>query len=161
MSRLDTTEKNSKYSFEEIMIFCERYRDELIRYVRQYYKCEYEYAEDCVQEAYTALLEHLSKGAEVKNYQAWLFASALNCKSKCNASDSADSEDRNEMIAEQALNIISQLNCEERELYISYYWKHKKLKDIADEMNITHDAVRKRHEKLKKKLNEKIKECKE
>ena len=42
-------------------------------------------------------------------------------------------------------------------LYILYYWKHKKLKDIAIELNVTHATIRKRHEKLKKKLNFKIK----
>ena len=58
---------------------------------------------------------------------------------------------------EQALHIISQLNPDEKELYILYYWKHKKLKDIAIELNVTHATIRKRHEKLKKKLNFKIK----
>ena len=61
------------------------------------------------------------------------------------------------MIEEQALHIISQLNPDEKELYILYYWKHKKLKDIAIELNVTHATIRKRHEKLKKKLNSKIK----
>ena len=62
------------------------------------------------------------------------------------------------MIEEQALHIISQLNPDEKELYILYYWKHKKLKDIAIELNVKYDTIRKRHEELKKKLNKKIKE---
>lgn len=41
--------------------------------------------------------------------------------------------------------------------YILYYLKHKKLKDIAIELNVKYDTIRKRHEKLKKKLNSKIK----
>ena len=61
------------------------------------------------------------------------------------------------MIEEQALHIISQLNPDEKELYILYYLKHKKLKDIAIELNVKYDTIRKRHEKLKKKLNSKIK----
>jgi len=54
------------------------------------------------------------------------------------------------MVEERALHIISQLNKQEKELYISYYWKYKKLKDIAIDLNVTHDTIRKRHEELKK-----------
>ena len=34
---------------------CEQYRKDLIRYCYQFFEYEYEYAEDCVQEAYVAL----------------------------------------------------------------------------------------------------------
>lgn len=61
------------------------------------------------------------------------------------------------MVEERALHIISQLNKQEKELYISYYWKYKKLKDIAIDLNVKHDTKRKRDEKLKKKLYKKIK----
>lgn len=172
-------------SIEEIMKDCEQYREQLERYCSQYFDCEYEYAVDCVQDAYVALLENLNNGVEIKNYKSWLYTVVLNYKNKTikdkikrNEFDFADNEEKDEviensksynpdyidkmttdiMIEEQALHIISQLNPDEKELYISYYWKHKKLKVIADELNVTHDTIRKRHGKLKKKLNEKIKE---
>ncbi len=175
-------------SVEETINYCEQYREQLIQYCSQYFDYEHEYAEDCVQDAYVALLENLNNGLEIKNYKSWLYAVALNYKNKAikdkikrNAFDFVDSEEKDEviensksynpdyidqmttdkMIEEQALHIISQLDPDEKELYISYYWKHKKLKDIADELNITHDTMRKRHGKLKKKLNEKIKDFKD
>lgn len=172
-------------SVEETMNYCEQYREQLIQYCSQYFDYEYEYAEDCVQDAYVALLENLNNGVEIKNYKSWLYAVVLNYKNKTikdkikrNEFDFADNEEKDEaiensksynpdyidqmttdkMIEEQALHIISQLDPDEKELYISYYWKHKKLKDIATELNVTHDTIRKRHEKLKKKLNKKIKD---
>lgn len=44
-----------KKSIDEIMEDCEQYRKDLIRYCYQFFEYEYEYAEDCVQEAYVAL----------------------------------------------------------------------------------------------------------
>ncbi len=186
MIKLKQKSKNSDalMSVEETMKYCEQYREQLIQYCSQYFDCEYEYAEDCVQDAYVALLENLNNGTEIKNYKSWLYAVVLNYKNKVikdkikrNEFDFADIEDKDKviensisynpdyidklttdkMIEEQALHILSQLNPDERILYISYYWKHKKLKDIAVELNITHAAVRKRHEKLKKKLTKEIK----
>ncbi len=61
-----------------------------------------------------------------------------------------------ESIERAALQIISSLNSEEKELYIMYYLKRKKLKEIAAQLNIPYPTVRKRHEKLKKKIKEKI-----
>lgn len=60
------------------------------------------------------------------------------------------------MIEEQALHIISQLSPSDKELYILYYWEHKKLKDIAVILNVKYSTIRKRHELLKKKVNRKI-----
>lgn len=175
---------NSLLSVDEIVHYCEQYREQLIKYCSQYFDYEYEFAEDCVQDAYVALLENLNNGIEIRDYKSWLYAVVLNYKNrtikdkiKRNEFDFTDNEEKDKviensisynpdyidnlttdkMIEEQALHIISQLNSDEKELYISYYWKHKKLKDIAVDLNVTHDTIRKRHEKLKKKLNSKIK----
>lgn len=176
---------DTSISVEETINYCEQYREQLIKYCSQYFDYEYEYAEDCVQDAYVALLENLNNGVEIKNYKSWLYTVVLNYKNKTikdkikrNEFDFVDNEEKDEviensksynpdyidkmttdiMIEEQALHIISQLDPDEKELYISYYWKHKKLKDIAAELNVTHDTIRKRHEKLKKRLNKKIKD---
>lgn len=164
---------------------CEPYRKDLILYCSPYFGFEYECAEDCVQDAYVALLDNLNNGVEIKSYKSWLYSVVLNYKNKAikdkikrNEFDFADNDEKDEvienlksynpdytelittdiMIEEQALHIISQLDPDEKELYISYYRKHKKLKDIVAELNVTHDTIRKRHEKLKKKLNKKIKD---
>lgn len=39
--------------------------------------------------------------------------------------DYADKMTIDRMVEERALHIISQLNKQEKELYISYYWKYK------------------------------------
>ena len=159
--------KNSREkSIDKIMEDCERYRKDLIRYCHQFFE------------------ESLNNGIEIKNYKSWLYAVVLNYKNKVmkdkikrNEFIFTDNEEKDvvienskpynpdyidqmttdKIIEEQALHIISQLNPDEKELYILYYWKHKKLKDIAIELNVTHATIRKRHEKLKKKLNSKIK----
>lgn len=175
---------DSSMSTKKIMDCCEKYRNQLIQYCSQYFDCEYEYAEDCVQDAYLALFESLKNGVEIKNYKSWLYTVVLNYKNKAIKDkikrneyefDSNEKKDKiinnsllynpdyidnmitDKTIEERALHIISQLNDEERKLYISYYWKHKKLKDIAIELNVTYNTIRKRHEILKKKLYKKIK----
>lgn len=171
-------------SIKEIMDYCEQYRNQLIQYCSQYFDYEYEYVEDCVQDAYVALFENLNNGIEIKDYKAWLYTVVLNYKNKTlkdkikrNEYDFVNNEEKDEvidnsisynpdyadkmitdrMVEERALHIISQLNKQEKELYISHYWKYKKLKDIAIDLNVTPDTIRKRHEKLKKKLYKKIK----
>lgn len=187
MIKLKQKSKSSYTSMfiEETMMYCEKYREQLIQYCSQYFDYEYEHAEDCVQDAYVALFENLNNGVEIKKYKSWLYAVVLNYKNKTikdrikrNEFDFVNNEEKDEviensksynpdytdqmttdkMIEEQALHIISQLNSDEKELYIEYYWKHKKLKDIADELNVPYDTIRKRHGKLKKKLNIKIKD---
>lgn len=174
-----------KNSIDKIMEECEIYRKKLIQHCQLHFQLSYEDACDCVQDAYVALFENLKNGIEIKDFKSWLYAVVLNYKNKAikdkvkrNEFDFVDNEEKdraiensafynpdyidslttNKMIEKEALHIISQLNPDEKELYISYYWKHKKLKDIAVDLNVTHDTIRKRHEKLKKKLNTKIKE---
>lgn len=141
-----------KKSIDEIMEDCEQYRKDLIRYCYQFFEYEYEYAEDCVQEAYVALLESLNSGVEIKNYKSWLYAVVLNYKNKAikdkikrNELDFTYNEEKDEvlenskaynpdyidqmttdkMIEEQALHIISQLNPDEKELYIVLFETQK------------------------------------
>lgn len=152
------------------MKYCEQYRRQLILYCSQYFDCEYEIAEDCVQDAYVALLESLKKGTEIEDYKAWLYSVVLNYKNQAvkdkiyrNESDFIDNETKDgiieiiysynpdyanrlitdEMIEDQALRIISQLSPDDKELYILYYWKHKKLKDIATELNVKYSTYTK------------------
>ncbi len=168
-----------------ILESCEQYREQLIQYCQKYFGCEYEYAEDCVQDAYVALVENLGRGIVIRNYKAWLYAVVLNYKNKAvkdiikrnefefksnkekddvimNSAtyepDYLDEIISDESIEEQAVRIISALDSNEKELYISYYIKCKKLKEIADEMGIAYPAVRKRHTALKKKIHKLIKE---
>ena len=185
MKTLKTKYKSSDtfISIEETMNHCEQYRKQLVFYCYQYFDCEYETAEDCVQDAYVALLENLKNGIEISDYKAWLYSVVINYKNQI----IKDKTERNEhnfednktkdntiertysynpdyvnrlitdiMIEEQALRIISQLSQADKELYILYYWEHKKLKDIAVILNVKYSTIRKRHELLKKKVYKKI-----
>lgn len=181
--KADYKSSDAFITIEKTMNYCEQYRRQLILYCSQYFDCEYELAEDCVQDAYVALLEHLHKGYEIEDYKAWLYSVVLNYKNLAvkdkinrNESDFDDNETKDgiiellhsynpdyvnrlitdEMIEEQTLRILSQLSPEDKELYILYYWKHKKLKDIAVQLNVKYSTVRKRHELLKKKVYRKI-----
>ena len=188
MTKLDSEQKNNALTQENIdaiMADCEQYRKQLIKYCLQYFECEYEYAEDCVQDAFVALYENLKKGIEIHNYKSWLYSVTLNYKNKVikdkinrNEYEFTDNEEKDttinnaisynpdyvdsmvsdETIEERAIHIISKLKPDEQKLFKLYYWEHKKLKEIAELLGITYDTVRKRHEKLKKKIIKMIKE---
>lgn len=174
----------TSFEKEEIMNYCEQYREQLIRYCSMYFDYDYDEAKDRVQNAYVALLENLNNSIKINNYKAWLYCVVLNYKNKAiknkikrNEANFPDSDEKeraiqnakaynpdytdlmidDKTIEKRAICIISRLKPEEKELYISYYIKHKKLKDIAIEKDIKYATVRKRHEKLKKKLKEQIK----
>ena len=179
-----TSGNTRREEIDAILESCEIYRNQLIQYCLQYFECEYEYAEDCVQDAYVALFENLNNGIEIKNYKAWLYTVVLNYKNKTikdklkrneydfksnaekdaalnNTSYGPDYLDdfiTDEMIEEQALKIISSLNPDERKLYVSYYLKHKKLKDIANDLGVSPPTMRKRHTALKRKIKQKVKD---
>lgn len=167
------------------MIECEKYRNDLIRYCYQYFEYEYEYAEDCVQEAYLALYQNLSNGIEITNYKAWLIKVVLNNKNKIikdkinrneydftytetkdqviNDScvyepDYVDKMITDEIIEERMMKILSSLNKDEQYLYFAHYHDKKNFKIIAQEMGISHTAARQRHVELRKKIMNKIDE---
>ena len=188
MTKLDSEQKNNALTQENIdaiMADCEQYRKQLINYCLQYFECEYEHAEDCVQDAFVALYENLKKGIEIHNYKSWLYSVTLNYKNKAikdkikrNEYEFTDNEEKDttinnaisynpdyvdsmvsdETIEERAIHIISKLKPDEKKLFKLYYWEHEKLKEIAEVLGITYDTVRKRHEKLKKKIIKMIKE---
>lgn len=183
--KLKNKNPNAQSSIDEIMKECEQYRNDLIRYCHQYFEYEYEYAEDCVQEAYLALYESLSKGIEITNYKSWLIKVVLNHKNKVikdkikrNEKDFIDNEEKDtainnnliyepdyveqmvsdETIEERMMIILSSLNKDEQYLYFSHYHDKKNLKVIAQEMGISHTAARQRHVELRKKIIKKIDE---
>lgn len=175
-----------KSDIDEILDTCEVYRSELISHCLKCFSYDYDTAEDMVQYAYVALYENLLKGNEVENYRAWLYRVTFNyaCKetkvmqkrNECNLDDDENIYNEltknqinpidyvenikvsDEQINELAVRIISQLDEEERQLYISYYCKHKKLKEIAEDFNMPAATVRQRHARLKRKLKKMIQE---
>ncbi len=182
------SEAQNCVEFNSILEYCEQYREQLILYCQQYFKCEYEYAEDCVQNAYVALVENLKNGIEIRNYKSWLYAVALNYKNRIIKEKEKQNEyifmsnkEKDEaltnavfyepdyvedivsdkMIAERALRILSSLSKDEKRLYIAYYIEDKKLAEIAEEFGISNSAIRKRHSLLRKKIYKKVKEYEE
>lgn len=184
-SRSKNKSVKSKEVIDKVMIECEKYRNDLIRYCYQYFEYEYEYAEDCVQEAYLALYQNLSNGIEITNYKAWLIKVVLNNKNKIikdkinrneydftyteikdqviNDScvyepDYVDKMITDEIIEERMMKILSSLNKDEQYLYFAHYHDKKNFKIIAQEMGISHTAARQRHVELRKKIMNKIDE---
>ena len=191
MSEVKSHKANAKsytqQEIDDIINECEQYRETLIKYCSSYFDYEYGYAEDCVQNAYVALLENLKKGKEIRNYYAWLYKVTMNYKNHAlkeiitrrenefqedeekgitidrlysKEIDYIDNMVTDEDINQIALTILSSLNKYERELYISHYIKKKKFKDIAKEMNHSYTAIRQRHYTMKNKIAKKIKNFK-
>ncbi len=178
-----TTAENNKKDIEKIISECERYRQQLICYCL-HYDCTVDEAEDCVSQAFEAMLESLTKNIEIKSPRAWLYKVTLvqvrkleKQKAKEKIFEFTDSDEKqqvidsiaesvdfcNELVTESAINqcavkIISRLDSNERRLYLLYYRKGKPYKEIAKVLDITEVSVRKRSERLKKKLHRLIKE---
>ena len=160
------------------------YRERLIKHCLLHFDYDQDTAEDCVQEAYLALYDNLSRGVEIRNIRAWLYQVAINYgkkairdKLKRNEYDFADNEEKDnimenaltydpdyvenmisdETIEERALKIISSLDDNDKSLFISRYRDKKSFIEIATELEISSELARKRHEKLKKNILQKIK----
>ncbi len=178
-NKLEFTSTHSKNNIDKIIEECEIYRKDLIRYCLQHFEFEYEYAEDCVQEAYAALYENLSRGIEIKNYKAWLYKVAMNYKNKAikdkvkrDEFSFLTNEDKDKTlentvsynpdylenlvsdyeIERRYIEIISSLSKEEKNLYINHYLKKKTFTEIGLEFGIKASTVERRHAKLKKKI---------
>ena len=163
---------------------CDAYREKLIKHCRLRFDYDRETAEDCVQSAYAALYDNLSRGVKIDNYLAWLYQVTLNYsnrelreRNRRKEYGFADSEEKDavmekalsyapdflenmvsdEVIEDRAIRILSSLNKEERALYIARYRQSKSFEAIALELGIAPSAVRKRHERLRRKLIKMIK----
>lgn len=171
--------QNEINNIDEVIEICEGYRESLIEYCQSYFEFDYETAADCVQEAYVALSKSLMQGKKIHNYKAWLYKVVTNYGNKeikkiikRNEYEFTDSEEKkkvientssftpdyaDEMISDEKikkawLEIINSLEKDERTLYFEYYCEHKRLAEIALKLGISIDAVKKRNERLKKKL---------
>lgn len=169
---------------QKVIEACDAYREKLIKHCRLRFDYDRETAEDCVQSAYAALYDNLTRGVKIDNYLAWLYQVTLNYsnrelreRNRRREYGFADSEEKeavmekalfyapdllenmvsDEVIEDRAIRILSALNKDERALYIARYRQGKNFETIALELGLTPAAVRKRHERLRKKLIKMIK----
>ena len=169
---------------QKVIEACDAYREKLIKHCRIRFDYDRETAEDCVQNAYAALYDNLSRGVKIENPLAWLYQVTLNYSNRelrerirRREYGFADSEEKeavmenafsyapdllenmvsDELIEDRAIRILSALDQEERALYIARYRRGKSFEAIALELGIAPAAVRKRHERLRKKLIKMIK----
>lgn len=158
---------------------CQRYRDKLYWRCRLYFRDWPDYAEDCVQEAYIELMQALRASRCIHNYEAWLFKVAIlkgqvmireekmrremqfeNSSDKVIAMEQAgiyqqtfpsetDPDPTDEEIRRRAVTVLSKLNDTDRRIYYEHYVRRKPLRQVAAELNMTENAVSKRHVRLK------------
>ncbi len=167
---------------QRILEHCQRYRDKLYWRCQLYFRDWPDYADDCVQEAYVELLQALRAGRCIQNYEAWLFKVAIlkgramirEDKMRREMQFEKDSdkviameevgiyaqafpsesepETPDSEIRRRAIAVLSKLNTTDRRIYYEHYVRHKSLRQIADQLNMTENAVSKRHVRLKEKL---------
>lgn len=169
---------------QKVIEACDAYREKLIKHCRLRFDYDRETAEDCVQNAYAALYDNLTRGVKIDNYLAWLYQVTLNYsnrelreRNRRREYGFADSEEKeavmekalsyapdllenlisDEVIEDRAIRILSALSKDEQALYIARYRQGKSFEGIALELGITPAAVRKRHERLRRKLIKMIK----
>lgn len=167
----------------KILEECEPYRELIIKRCIMQYAVGYENANDCVQQAVISLYETITDGKVIENPLAWLHKVSLNNASKVirdaarerqamiELSSSAfnivgnspiynpdflDEMVSDNQIKDESIKILSSLKGNDRRLYYSHYCCNKKIKDISEEAGVSNDAMKKRHERLKKKLREEI-----
>ena len=172
---------------DDIVKSCRGLRKQLIEYCMKYL-ASFEDAEDCVSFAFTKLVEELKDGKAITSPKAWLYKVSINeairlareankrCEnlfrdseykdavieeSEVYEPDYLDELIDDERIISCALKIINSLSKDEKELYIKYYVENKLLKDIAGELGLSYTAVRKRSQRLKKKLEQLVNEAEE
>ena len=149
-----------------------------------------DYAEDCVQEAYIELMQALRAGRCIHNYEAWLFKVAIlkgqvmireekmrremqfeNSSDKVIAMEQAgiyqqtfpsetDPDPTDEEIRRRAVTVLSKLNDTDRRIYYEHYVRRKPLWQVAAELNMTENAVSKRHVRMKEKIKRSIQSLK-
>lgn len=169
---------------------CQRYRDKLYWRCRLYFRDWPDYAEDCVQEAYIELMQALRAGRCIHNYEAWLFKVAIlkgqvmireekmrremqfeNSSDKVIAMEQAgiyqqtfpsetDPDPTDEEISRRAVTVLSKLNDTDRRIYYEHYMRRKPLWQVAAELNMTENAVSKRHVRLREKIKRSIRSLK-
>lgn len=132
-----------------------------------------EQANDCVQECFLILYRHYMKNEDIKNPAGFLYKIADNLikaqwrenKKAENIipidslSDTVAAKEDNysdidyDLLANELLRTLSQ---SEKELYKLKYIENKSIKDIAEQLNISFDAVAKRLSRLRQKVKEHI-----
>jgi len=151
---------------------------------KQYYKTLYhfcclklkneEQTEDCVQESFCVLYEHLLKGEEIKNVGGFLYKIANNLvkvqwrknqkeQNILQWDSMAEILISEQIIIQQnvdydelAKKLISTLDEKEIELYKKKYIEAKSIKEISEELEISSPAVAKRLSRLRKKIKDLI-----
>ncbi len=135
-----------------------------------------EQAEDCVQESFYILYKHYLKNEEIINVGGFLYKIADNLiKTQWRENKKAESIVQLDSIADSladsqlmeelndfsdidydnmAENLISELTEKEKELYKLKYVENKSIKEIADELNSSFDAIAKRLSRLRQKVKD-------
>ena len=171
----------AEVTVQKTMEDCQRYRDKLYWRCRLYFRDWPDYAEDCVQEAYIELMQALRAGRCIHNYEAWLLMireekmrremQFENSSDKVIAMEQAgiyqqtfpsetDSDPTDEEIRRRAVTVLSKLNDTDRRIYYEHYVRRKPLRQVAAELNMTENAVSKRHVRLKEKIKRSIQSLK-
>lgn len=138
--------------------------------------------DDCIQDISLALYDQIRSGEQISNWKAWLLITARNTINNCYyeskkreryvSADPVQPVNQNSetilqlsycqdfldlMITEEDVElakkeILHTLTETEYELYIEYYLKNQKLKDIAAKHHVSENAMQQRHFRLKHKL---------
>lgn len=151
-------------------------------YIRKF--CEYKLqscphmVEDCVQEVFLALVKTLNEGKEISYPKAYLTKIALNKINDIYKSEekkaavtvpledveatiefdySATEEISEEDVERLHEKILDELTADEKKLIEDFYIKKIRQKELANQMNISENALRQQIFRLKRKIIKKIK----
>jgi len=131
--------------------------------------------DDCVQECFYILYKHYLKNEDIKNVAGFLYKIADNLiKAQFRQNQKAekiipidtlvetlaveDEADYSNLDYDSlAEKIVSEFNSKEQELYRLKYIENKSIKEIAEELNTSFDAIAKRLSRLRLKVKEIIK----
>jgi len=163
----DTRKQNSAITELE-----KRYKKGIITYTRLQLTCK-EDIEDVYQEALFILINKLNKGIEVTNFNSFMITICLNlCKRKqkeiqkkhARLSETYDEnihlEESNEIINidlfQEILEIISTFKEKDKHLFQMYYQSGFNLRELADQLQMTHAALRQKHGRILNRIKQEM-----
>lgn len=146
-------------------IIINRYYDKIFKYCIVQLK-NYHLAEECTQDVFLLFFKKYPKLDITDNISSWLYSAADKICKKCRNKNKINAVDINEfadIIADKSnppdKNIFSQiydaLEKDDADLFIEYMGSNSdERKKLAERLGITTDALYKRIERIKKKLND-------
>lgn len=157
--------------------YCQQYRTILYKYAYLRTGHDKNAAEDCVQDAFMVIYKKMCNGEEFSQPKAFLYRTVDNLIKEYLRDIKKQEKIQNAIIQENMISeeqyvsqldegteeqiitaVLSEMNDTERIIYKQRYIENKNIREIAEQYNITVSTVTTRLYRIRKKIEERVKE---